>query len=159
MLIYIVSHYWDNGESYEDYDHYEEHKYYSSLELASQSFWRKASEDYEGKYILKSKELDTQGEELLEETPYIECSSVYDNWGNLEESEIYTQEEDCPHESHYYDTYDTPYESYQEEIRLENEWLHSIREQCAILDSIDRDKFYDAIKESDAVWNSLGMLD
>lgn len=159
MLIYIVSHYWDNGESYEDYDHYEEHKYYSSLMLASQSFWRKASEDYEGKYTLKSKELDTQGEELLEETPYIECSSVYNNWDNWEESEIYSQEENCPHESHYYDTYDTPYESYQEEIRLENEWLHSIREQCAILDSIDRDKFYDAIKESDAVWNSLGMLD
>ena len=80
MKIYLVSHYYDNGESYEDYRTYEDHFYYSTLKLATSIFWDKATGDYEGKYVLSSVELDTQETECLEKTPYLPCSSQWEDY-------------------------------------------------------------------------------
>ena len=38
MKIYIVSHYWDNGESYEDYRDYEDLFHFSTLKKATTFF-------------------------------------------------------------------------------------------------------------------------
>ena len=80
MKIYIVRHDYDNGESYEDYREYKDYSMFSSLELASTVFWREvASEDgYEGRYYLLEWELDTQKVEILEDSPWIRCTSQYD---------------------------------------------------------------------------------
>lgn len=80
MKIYVVTHFYDNGESYEDYREYEDHYYYSTFELASALFWEKAASDYEGQYVLSSVELDTQETECLEKTPYLPCSSQWDKY-------------------------------------------------------------------------------
>jgi hypothetical protein len=78
MKIYVVTHFYDNGESYEDYMEYEDHLYFSTFKKASYSFWKKVSDDYEGKFVLEAVELDTQVKEILEESPWIKCTSYYD---------------------------------------------------------------------------------
>lgn len=77
MKIYIVSHYYDNGESYEDYRDYETHFHFSTLEKANSFFWEKVVSDYEGKWMMVEKTLDTQEEKELETTPYLECHSAW----------------------------------------------------------------------------------
>lgn len=79
MDIYVVSHYYDNGESYEDYREYQSHKYYSTLELASSNFQRETYGEYEGQYELSKIELDTQETECIEKTDYHRCRSMLES--------------------------------------------------------------------------------
>jgi hypothetical protein len=107
MKIYVVSHYYDNGESYEDYRDYEDHEFYSTLELASAEFWGRVTEDYEGKWVLRSVELDTQDSEVLEESVWIKCTGWnpyeqdnpepdYDDYDPMEEYEKEYYWDGCP---------------------------------------------------------------
>lgn len=80
MNIYVVSHYYDNGESYEDYREYETHEYYSTLELASSKFQQETCGEYEGQYELSKVELDTQETECIEKTDYHRCHSMLDDY-------------------------------------------------------------------------------
>ena len=129
MKIYVVSHYYDNGESYEDYRTYEDHFYYSTLKLATSLFWDKATGDYEGKWVFQSVELDTQKTERLEETPYLPCSSQW---------EAYFEQDNPEPEDEEYDDFPDPNKSAEEafryldmedredcyrELDIEREWL------------------------------------
>lgn len=103
MKIYIVSHYYDNGESYEDYRTYETHQYYSTLEKASQAYWTFVCDDYQGQYKLYEKELDTQKDKLLEESVWLECFPYYYNdpedvWSDCDDENSY----EAWLEEHYY---------------------------------------------------------
>lgn len=129
MKIYIVSHYYDNGESYEDYREYENHELYSTYQKATDKFWASVVGDYEGKYFLIEWELDTQEKEILEESAWIACKPYYsEEWqGNPEpDYEGY----DClpdPMESteEVFRYLEWKYrESYYEELSLESEWLN-----------------------------------
>ena len=117
MIIYIVSHYYDNGESYEDYREYQSHSYYSTFELASTFFWDKVTSDYEGKYVLKSVVLDTQETNILEESEYLTCHSQWDDYYNQENPE--PDYDYCPE----YPDKEDSYES--EEDVLVEDYLHS----------------------------------
>ena len=92
MNIYIVSHYYDNGESYEDYREYQDHEFYSTLKKASQAFWKHVTEDYEGMYQLIRKTLDTQEAKLLEESEWIKCTRYYpeEDWQGDYDDDYYT---------------------------------------------------------------------
>ena len=79
MKIYVVSHYYDNGESYEDYREYENHELYSTYQKAKDKFWASVVGDYEGKYVLTEWELDTQEKRQLEESAWIKCKPWYDD--------------------------------------------------------------------------------
>lgn len=121
MKIYVVSHYYDNGESYEDYRDFEDHSYYSTFELANTLYWDKVTSDYEGKYILKSVVLNTQETNVLEESVYLTCHSQWDDYYNQENPEPdygycpgYPEDEDIPC---------TPYDS--EEDELVEDYLYS----------------------------------
>lgn len=94
MNIYIVSHYYDNGESYEDYQDYQDHYYFSSLKMATAFYWDKVDGDYEGKYTLVKKTLNTQEEEQLEYSEYLPCSSCWDNLPPRPEAEEDYQDDD-----------------------------------------------------------------
>ena len=111
MDIYIVSHYYNNGESYEDYREGETHEFYSSFEKASKAFWNYVCDDYEGKFVLIRKTLDTQEAERLEESVWMKCSPWYcqEEWQGEHEPE-YDPE----------DYYPDPTESYKEYWRHED---------------------------------------
>lgn len=110
MKIYVVSHYFDNGESYEDYREYEEHKLYSTLQIASEYFWASVAGDYEGKYVLTEWELDTQEKKTLEESTWITCRPYY--------NEEWQGEPDYDDEC--YDYSPDPADSYKEYWRWED---------------------------------------
>lgn len=127
MKIYVVTHFYDNGESYEDYREYEEHKLYSTYRKAQEEFWASVVSDYEGKYVLTEWELDTQEKKTLEESAWIKCTSWYDNqnccepnpeeyeydlWEEYADSVDYNTEYDC-----------AEFESMKDEIKAEREWL------------------------------------
>jgi len=122
MKIYVVSHFYDNGEDYEDYRVYKEHKLYSTLQIASGYFWAAVVDDYEGKYVLTEWELDTQAKKTLEESAWIECKPYYnDEWQGDYEPDY----ED-------YDYSPNPTESYKEYWRWEDsspDWNDDISEE------------------------------
>lgn len=122
MKIYVVSHYYDNGESYEDYREYKEHKLYSTLQIASEYFLAAVVDDYEGKYVLTEWELDTQEKKTLEESAWIECKPYYNGgWQGDYEPDY----ED-------YDYSPNPTESYKEYWRWEDsspDWNDDISEE------------------------------
>lgn len=93
MFIYIVKHLYDNGEHYEDYREYEDYEMFSSFSRAKHVYWLRVSNDesYEGKYQLIKWELDTQKSEVLDESPWVSCSSAYDYscWPEEREREEY----------------------------------------------------------------------
>ena len=110
MKIYVVSHYYDNGESYEDYREYENHELYSTYQKAKDKFWASVVGDYEGKYVLTEWELDTQEREILEESAWITCKPYYnDEWQGDYEPDY----ED-------YDCSPDPIDSYKEYWRWED---------------------------------------
>ena len=128
MKIYVVSHYYDNGESYEDYREYENHELYSTYQKAKDKFWASVVGDYEGKYVLTEWELDTQEKNTLEESAWIKCTSWYDKQSCCYEPDPEEYEYD-PWEE-YADSvdYNTEYacaefESMKDEIKAEEEWL------------------------------------
>ena len=133
MKIYVVSHYYDNGESYEDYREYEDHSYYSTFELANTLYWDKVTSDYEGKYVLKSVVLDTQETTILEESEYLKCHSCWDDYYNQE-----NPEPDCDYCPECPEDEDIPYTPYDsEEDALVEEYLHSEGTNLKIIKEID----------------------
>jgi hypothetical protein len=129
MKIYVVSHYYDNGESYEDYREYEEHKLYSTLQIASEYFWASVVGDYEGKYVLTEWELDTQEKKTLEESAWVKCKPYYnEEWqGEPEpddENYDYTPDPGANAlEALKYLVVMEDREAYLRELDLEREWL------------------------------------
>ena len=107
------------------------------------------------------KELDTQKQTLLEVSPWVKCSSMY----SYDRPEDYDDYEPDPWELYadsvdYVDDYTmAEYESIQDELKAEDEWLTTKREQGEILDEIEEDRLNDELEESERVWASLGMLD
>lgn len=166
MKIYIVTHFYDNGESYEDYREYTDYFMFSTEDKAYAFYCEKILLDYEGRYSMYEKELDTQKQTLLEVSPWVECSSMYQYEPCFEDYEPCLEDyEPDPWEQYadstdYVDDYTmAEYESIQDELRAEDEWLTTKREQGEILDEIEEDKLNDELAESEKVWASLGMLD
>jgi len=121
MIIYIVSHYYDNGESYEDYREYQDYEYYSTFEKASKVFWTYVTSDYEGKYVLKSVVLDTQETTILEESVYLTCHSQW--WDLYNQENLESDYDYCPE---YHDDENTLYPPYEsEEDELIEDYLYS----------------------------------
>lgn len=122
MKVYMLSHYYDNGESYEDYREYENHELYSTYQKAKDRFWASVVGDYEGKYVLTEWELDTQKKNQLEESPWIKCTSCYDEeWQGDYEPDY----EDCDYSP-------DPTDSYKEYWRWEDslpDWGDDISEE------------------------------
>lgn len=115
MKIYVVTHFYDNGESYEDYREYIEYAMFSTEAKAYAFYCEKILSDYEGRYSVFEWELDTQEKTLLEESPWVKCSSMYscDDWQGEYEPE-YNPE----------DYYPDPMESYKEYWRHEDTFWH-----------------------------------
>lgn len=78
MKIYIVTHFYDNGESYEDYREYEYYYMFSTDAKAYAFYCEQILSDYEGRYSLIEWELDTQKRVLIEESPWVNCTSEWD---------------------------------------------------------------------------------
>ena len=162
MKIYVVTHFYDNGESYEDYREYTDYFMFSTEAKAYGFYCDKILSDYEGRYSMYEKELDTQEQTLLEQSPWIKCTPSYAYEPSPEDYHDY---EPNPWE-HYddYVSYDDEYtmaecESIQDELKAEEEWLTTKREQGEILDEIEEDRLNDELAESERVWESLGMID
>ena len=162
MKIYVVTHFYDNGESYEDYREYTDYFMFSTEEKAYAFYCDMILSDYEGRYSMYEKELDTQKQTLLEVSPWVKCSSMY----QYEPYEpCFEDYEPDPWEQYadavdYVDDYTmAEYESIQDELKAEDEWLTTKREQGEILDEIEEDRLNDELEESERVWESLGMLD
>lgn len=111
MKIYVVTHFYDNGESYEDYREYIEYTMFSTEGKAYAFYCEKILSDYEGRYSIFEWELDTQEKTLLEESPWVKCSPMYscDDWQGDYEPE-YNPE----------DYYPDPMKSYKEYWRHED---------------------------------------
>lgn len=112
MKIYVVTHFYDNGESYEDYREYTDYFMFSTEAKAYTFYCEKILSDYEGRYSMYEKELDTQKQTLLEVSPWVECSSLNscEDWQGEYEPE-YDPE----------DFYPNPMESYREYWRWDDE--------------------------------------
>ena len=112
MKIYVVTHFYDNGESYEDYREYIEYTMFSTEGKAYAFYCEKILSDYEGRYSIFEWKLDTQERALLEESPWVKCSPMYscDDWQGDYEPE-YDPE----------DYYPDPMDSYKEYWRWEDE--------------------------------------
>lgn len=89
MKIYCVKHSWDNGASYEDYRAYTEHKMFSTYEKALCYYVDSIIENYEGAFDLLSWELDTQEVDILEESPWEDCSL---DWAYSDDEDYYSEE-------------------------------------------------------------------
>lgn len=147
MKIYVVIHSYDNGESYEDYREYKDYMMFSTYQKASYYFWNHVVDDYMGKFTLIEWELDTQERKTLEESVYIKCISCWDTISpDYSEEDYYCNE---PGES--YDLWDcAKYESIQEELKDEYEWLTHKGENYEIFKQLERDKEEDLLKELEA---------
>lgn len=88
MKIYVLTHLYDNGLSYEDKMNFEDNYYYSSLEVLNMN---KPAASTQGMWIAKEIELDTQETKTIWQTEWIPCVPDY-NYGitddGLEEPEI-----------------------------------------------------------------------
>lgn len=112
MKIYIVSHYYDNGESYEDFRDFEDFLYYSTLEQAIRVYWENTCGDYEGKYSLREITLDTQESKLLDESEWVKCNSMIDDYYDS----LY--EDDYPRDEYWEEC-----EEARHEEEIVNSWL------------------------------------
>lgn len=160
MKVYAVTHYWNNGESYEDYDHYEETRLFSTYEKANTFYWDKVTSDYEGYYSFYEWGLDTNEQTPLDESPHIACTpyrcGVEPDYCEVDDEQFMPEEDYDLVAANYVCA---EYGSIQEELQAEAEWMEHKGEQYEILESIEQDRLEDELKESDAVWASLGMLD
>jgi hypothetical protein len=71
MKVYAVIHYYDNGETYEDYREYRDTALYSTLDKATSVYWENVCDDYNGMFRIYEWELDTQEVTMLEESVYL----------------------------------------------------------------------------------------
>lgn len=146
MKIYTVNHYYDNGESYEDYKEYEDILYYSTLDKAWSIFWEKVTSDYEGIIKLKELTLDTQEVITLEESVWIDCKSSCDYPSELDYIGNY--------DDYYYDDFDYNrdydddlWETYEEEICTIDEWLTHEGENYKIFEEINAIRLANLLKD------------
>lgn len=146
MKIYTVNHYYDNGESYEDYREYEDILYYSSFENASKVFWEKVTNDYEGIFRLKEVTLDTQETKVLEESVWIDCKNSWD----------YPSEPDYigNYDDYYYDDFDydrdydnAVWQTLEDEICAIDEWLTHEGENYKIFEEINAVRLANLLKD------------
>ena len=156
MVIYVVIHYYDNGESYEDYREYQDSYLFSTENKASTFYWERVINEYEGQYKLFKWELDTQVRHELEASVYLKCRSMYDtdDYYNYNNTDYNGYEYNISDDYSEYDDY-----NYITEIQAETYWLNTPREQAIILGEIEEDKLLDELHESDAFWNNLELLD
>lgn len=100
--IIVLSHYYDNGEQWEDYRDLQQHYYFSTTEEAEAfHHFLDNKEKFKGQWRIKSVILDTQETHVLWETKYYRCKSVYEEdeeerWQELyeEEQAAYREEEE-----------------------------------------------------------------
>jgi hypothetical protein len=146
MKIYTVNHYYDNGESYEDYREYEDILYYSTLDKAWSVFWEKVTSNYEGIIRLKELTLDTQEAITLEESVWIDCKNSWD----------YPSEPDYMdnYDDYYYDNFDYDrdyndaiWETYEDEIYAIDEWLTHEGENYKIFEEINAIRLTNLLKD------------
>lgn len=146
MKIYTVNHYYNNGESYEDYREYEDILYYSSFKNASKVFWEKVTSDYEGIIRLKELTLDTQETTTLEESAWIDCKSSWD----------YPSEPDYMdnYDDYYYDDFDynrdydnAVWQTLEDEICAIDEWLTHEGENYKIFEEINAIRLANLLKD------------
>lgn len=178
MRIWIVKHHQDNGEHYEDHYEWDNYWYFSTWEKAFAFYCDHIIDDYKGEFSIIEKTLDTQEETVSEGSPWGGYTDIYPsndedcqrheeycNWC-AEHNEIESDRRQLQGETLYPTylwnaEYDSQQEStsYSEELAAENEWLKHEGEQYEILESIEQDRLEDELKEMDAVWETLGMLD
>lgn len=162
MKIYVITHFYNNGESYEDYREYTDYFMFSTEAKAYAFYCDKILSDYEGRYSIYERELDTQEQTLLEQSPWVECVPSYIQEPSPEDYPDYEPDpwEQYADSTDYVDDYTiAEHESIQDELKAEKEWLTTKREQGEILDEIEEDRLNDELAESERVWKSLGMLD
>lgn len=157
MNIYIVSHYWDNGETYpEDYTDYRKHYYYSSLELAQGKYYGEILKDYEGQWEFIEKTLDTQEENIIEKSPWVKCSPWdgyypdYDSEDNEEYEELDLYEESWDSHASFYsnDSWKDNYDKALKELEKDaNEWLVHKGDNFKNYAEITKDEIDDMCKE------------
>ena len=174
MKIWIVEHHYDNGESYEDYREYMDYTVFSTYDKAMDFYCSKIIPDYEGKYILKEIEANTQRWSKLEESPYVKCSSAWDSiYDPMAEEEARKCEEIDRIESDrnqlqgmtYYPTdyweeeYDSQQEplSYCEEMRAEDDWLHHKGENYQVFEEIRKCEEEKILEENRKFFASIGI--
>lgn len=145
MKIYTVNHYYDNGESYEDYREYEDILYYSTLEKAWSVFWEKVTSEYEGIIKLKELTLDTQEVTILEESICIDCKS---SW-NSQEPDYMDNYDDYYYEDFDYDRdyNNAMWETYEDEIYAIDEWLTHEGENYKIFEEINAVRLANLLKD------------
>lgn len=73
MEIFIIDHYYSNGETLEDYRSFLDYECYSSYEIALSKFHEYTSDSWEGAYVLRRVVLDTQETWVIEESEYKPC--------------------------------------------------------------------------------------
>lgn len=125
MKIYAVLHHYDNGYTYEDYRYYTDTYLFETRKAASDYFWTKVTDDYEGSYELYEWELDTQNKVLIEDSVWVKCSpddAIDDDWDkNWEEYYDDKANDILDYNLSLYDTIE--YLTIREELQIEDEWL------------------------------------
>lgn len=149
MKIYVLTHYWDNGEKYEDYREYESSSYYSTLKLVAEAYWNE-TRDYEGSFTLFSVELDTQKKVTLIESEWVPCTSSMQLLWEQEHSQKssddpYGIDYDYNCDFLYYWRYPGCLEEKETEDFVVNEWLTHKGENYAVFKSLEEDKDFDAL--------------
>lgn len=146
MKIYTVSHYYDNGESYEDYREYEDILYYSTLNKAWSVFWEKVTSNYEGIIRLKELTLDTQEAITLEESVWIDCKN---SWDYPSEPDYMDNYDDYYYNNfdYYRDYNDAIWETYEDEIYAIDEWLTHEGENYKIFEEINDIRLTNLLKD------------
>lgn len=158
MKVYVITHLWDNGESYEDYRESQCNMLYSTLDAAKSVYWSNVSKDYEGKFILREWELDTQYQTILEESKYIQCTpeTYYDDYDNDyqdDESDYdYGRYQPDPSASieeywQWCDQLDDYEDIDPDEYECEYEWLTHKGENLADLQQLEIDELNKTLKE------------
>ena len=148
MKIYVLTHYWDNGESYDDYREYESSSYYSTLELAAKAYWDE-TRDYKGSFTLFSVELDTQKKAILTKSENVPCPSAMQSlWWEQEYSQessddIYGIDYSYMCDDLYYWRYPACEE--EDEEALTEEWLTHKGENYAVFKALEDDKDFDEL--------------
>lgn len=105
MKVWIVSHFWDNGEKYrEDLLEYQDYKIFSTYQKAMDYYCSCIIPAYIGQYILDEYEVDTHEVMQLEKSPWEDCPCQYpDHEPEYEPDESDYEENYDPYKGSYYD--------------------------------------------------------
>lgn len=141
MKVWIVSHFWDNGEKYrEDLLEYQDYKIFSTYQKAMDYYCSCIIPAYIGQYILDEYEVDTHEVMQLEKSPWEDCPCQYPDYEpeyepeepdyDTSELEDKLDEYHCPSESLDFD--------YSYEISCEEQWLTHEGENYKIFEEIKK---------------------